>query len=203
MNLDLKKLLKKYNIQLSESTVSMILGAVVVLVVGVLAYNYFRMNRQPNVTPAEVSTEAPEQQSGNGEVGTPGASVALPTTHTVSTGENLWGIAEKYFSSGYNWVDIAGVNELRNPNFLEVGQKLTIPKVEIRQALGTGGPAVYPEVTDSRIEGNSYVVLKGDNLWTIAVRAYGDGFKWTEVAKANNLVNPDLIFSGNKLSIPR
>jgi nucleoid-associated protein YgaU len=40
-------------------------------------------------------------------------------------------------------------------------------------------------------------------LWTIAVRAYGDGYKWTEIAKANKLVNPNLIHPGNVFVLPR
>ncbi|PIZ97158.1 MAG: lectin, partial [Candidatus Levybacteria bacterium CG_4_10_14_0_2_um_filter_35_8] len=37
----------------------------------------------------------------------------------------------------------------------------------------------------------------------IAVRAYGDGYRWVDIARANGLENPDLIFSGNVLKIPR
>ncbi len=203
MQESLQKLLRQYNVKLSESTVSMVLGAVVVLVVGLLAYNYFKANQPAsNVTPAEVSTEAPATNE-SGEVNGARAAVALPTTHVVAAGENLWTISEKYFTSGYNYVDIAAVNGLKNANKLAVGQKLSIPKVMVRMPLGTGGPALYPVITDSRIEGASYTVLKGDNLWSIAVRAYGDGFKWVEVAKVNNLTNPNLIHAGNVLSIPR
>lgn len=195
--------LRKYDVVLSESTVSMILGALVVLVVGLLAYNYFRIQRETaNVTPAEVSTSA-DQNSDTGDINGAKMAVALPTSHTVADGESLWSIAQKYYNSGYNWVDIAAVNQLWNPNYVMVGQKLTIPKVEVRQVLGTGGPAIYPAVTDSRIEGASYVVMKGDDLWSIAIRAYGDGFKWVEIAKANNLFNPNLIHAGNSLAIPR
>jgi nucleoid-associated protein YgaU len=45
--------------------------------------------------------------------------------------------------------------------------------------------------------------VKGDSLWKIAVRAYGDGYKWVSIAKANKLVNPNLIHSGNVLTLPR
>ncbi len=199
----LQKFLRQYNVKVSESTVSMVLGAVVVLVVGLLAYNYFKANQQAqNVTPAEVSTEAPATND-TGELNQAKMAVALPATHTVAAGENLWSISEKYFASGYNYVDIAAVNDLKNPNWLEVGQKLTVPKVEVRMPLGRGGPALYPVITDSRVEGTSYTVIKGDSLWSIAVRAYGDGFKWGEIAKANKLTNPRLIHTGNVLSIPR
>lgn len=197
----LQKFLKQYDVKLPESTVSMVLGAVVVLVVGLLAYNYFRTNQSvADVTPAEVSTQA--ETPGTGELTGPTAAVALPTTHLVASGENLWTIAQKYYASGYNWVDIATVNQLRWPNYLQVGQKLTIPKVEVRKPLAMEAK-LYPVVTDSRIEGNSYTVVKGDNLWSIAVRAYGDGYKWTNIAQANKLTDANWIHPGNVLLLPR
>jgi len=200
---EINKFLKRYNVQLSDSAVSMILGAAVVLAVGLLAYNYFRVNREKtSVTPAELSTEAQQPAPANGDLTSPQTAVALPTTHTVLTGETLWTISEKYFASGFNYVDIAKANGLANPNLLMVGQKLSIPKVEVRKPLVMDAK-LYPVVTDSKIEGDSYIVARGDYLWSIAIRAYGDGFKWVEIAKANKLSNPDLIHSGLKLQLPR
>jgi len=40
-------------------------------------------------------------------------------------------------------------------------------------------------------------------LWKIAEREYGDGFKWVEIAKLNNLKNPDLIEKGQILKLPQ
>lgn len=60
-----------------------------------------------------------------------------------------------------------------------------------------------PATTIEQIKGNSYKVVSGDTLWDIAERAYGDGTKWVEIAHANNLVNPDLIHSGNVFKLPR
>ena len=53
------------------------------------------------------------------------------------------------------------------------------------------------------ISGNSYTIAKGDYLWSIALRAYGNGYKWVDIAKANKLTNPDIINVDNKLIIPR
>lgn len=192
----INKFLKGYGIELSEPAVSMILGALVVIIVAVLAYNYFRQGSMlPTGTP-------PVEESAEGELTGPGASVALPATHTVKEGEYLWQIAEKYYKSGYNFVDIVAVNNLANPDYLQVGQKLTIPKVEVRQPL-TVEAALAPAVTNSKITGDRYKVQKGDSLWSIAVRAYADGYKWVDVARANNLSNPDLIFSDTELKLPR
>ena len=47
-----------------------------------------------------------------------------------------------------------------------------------------------------------YTVKAGDNLWNIAELAYGSGFNAVDIAKINNLVNPDLITIGQKLVLP-
>lgn len=49
---------------------------------------------------------------------------------------------------------------------------------------------------------STYTVKKGDTLWDIAGTLYGDNFKWTEISRANKLVNPDLIYPGNIFTIP-
>jgi len=51
-------------------------------------------------------------------------------------------------------------------------------------------------------EENTYVVVKGDNLWKIAVKKYNDGYAWTKIAKENNLKNASIITVGQKLKMP-
>jgi nucleoid-associated protein YgaU len=192
---DLKEILKK--LKLSEQNISMVLGALVVIVIGVLIFNYFRgvgreeLTTEGQPTPGEVKLIEEE-----GKLVPEG----LPRTHQVQEGEHLWMIAEEYYGSGYNWVDIARENNLINPNRLLVGQELIIPKAEVIK------PVELPltEVGEA-ISGSEYLVEKSDNLWEIAVRAYGDGYQLTEIWHANeNLVkNPDIIQPGQVLSIPR
>lgn len=126
--------------------------------------------------------------------------------YTVVAGDNLWIISEKQYKSGYNWVDIARANKLSNPGMIAVGQKLTMPKVEQKVITVTTTPApaqatITPNST--KITADTYTVVKGDTLWTISVRAYGDGYQWTKISSANNLINPNVIHAGNKLKIPR
>jgi nucleoid-associated protein YgaU len=186
----LKNFLKK--LKLNESTISVILGVIVVLVIGALIFNYFRsvgQNKeegQPTQTVGEVKLVEEE-----GTLVPEG----LPMTYKVQAGDNLWKIAERYYSSGYNWVDITSENNLTNANYLLVDQELVLPKVAVRQPV--------EKIVEQSISSDEYTVVKGDNLWDIAVRAYQDGYQWVKIASENNLSNPDLIHPGNILTIPR
>ena len=42
----------------------------------------------------------------------------------------------------------------------------------------------------------SYTVKKGDTLWALAKKHLGDGKKYTDLAKLNNIQNPNLIYPG-------
>ena len=65
---------------------------------------------------------------------------------------------------------------------------------------------VISETTEEaplEVTGDTYTVQHGDNLWDIAVAAYGDGYRWTDIAEANDLVNPGVIHAGNVFTLPR
>ncbi len=48
----------------------------------------------------------------------------------------------------------------------------------------------------------TYTVKNNQGLWGIAEEVYGDGYKWTEIAKANNLKSPYVIKEGQELIMP-
>ena len=48
----------------------------------------------------------------------------------------------------------------------------------------------------------SYKIKSGDCLLNIAKKYYGDGSKYTLLASANGISNPNLIYAGNTLTIP-
>ena len=69
-----------------------------------------------------------------------------------------------------------------------------VGKVEAGALAGAGGK-----------EAEFVLIQSGDTLWGIAERAYGNGARYQEIFEANREVieNPDLIYPGQKIRIPR
>ena len=201
------KIANSQSFRIADSYLNLIVGIVVVVAIGALVIGLIRGRggQQPEqAEPEEIVSE---------EV------TILPAKHTVAAGEDLWKISDKYYKTGYNWVDIAKENNLVNPNAIGEGTELTIPNVtpkvvqeeQVAQAPTAVPtqpivePSPIPTLTPQAdaISGNTYTVAPGDHLWSIALRAYGDGYKWVDIARANKLVNPNIIHRGNVLTIPR
>ena len=66
---------------------------------------------------------------------------------------------------------------------------------------GAPDPTPAPTPTPSPSQ-TYYTVVPGDNLWNIATTFYGDGTRYPEIAAANGIENPSLIFPGQNLLIP-
>jgi nucleoid-associated protein YgaU len=77
---------------------------------------------------------------------------------------------------------------------LMAGNVEGVGKVEAGALAGAGGDSA-----------EFVLVEKGDSLWAIAERVYGSGARYTEIFAANREVieDPDLIFPGQKLRIPK
>ena len=172
-----------------DSYVSIALGLAVVLLVGAVIYNFF-VKKTPSggqtANPAASVTKENEVPAG------------LPAEHVVKEGDTLWSIAEKFYSSGYNWVDIKKANPNINPDVIEPGTKLIIPAAKPI----VPGQAIISSSTSETPKQTSYTVKQGDFLWEIAQGMYGNPYKWSDIARANKLENPNIIHTGNVLTLP-
>ncbi len=138
-------------------------------------------------------------------------------TYTVEEGESLWAISEEAYGSGYNWVDIVAANNLVNPDYVPAGTELTIPSVDPRRPeepaqpvaqaetpaeTGDTGETAGAQTGSSEPSVSEYTVKEGDTLWSIAEEVYGEGYAWTDIVNANNIINPDYVQAGTTLTMP-
>lgn len=177
-------------LQLNQSYLSLVLGLIIVFVAGLLVFNYLKKDPS-NIGPAQ-QTISETQADVTPE--------NLPGKYTVKEGDTLFTIAENYYKDGYQFSKIAETNKLASADVITAGQVLDIPKIEA--STGTGG-AINSTIWGEKIEGDSYTVLEGDWLSTIAGRAYGDVMAFDKIAKANSISDPDLIEPGTVLKLPR
>ncbi|WP_346899998.1 peptidoglycan-binding protein LysM [uncultured Roseibium sp.] len=93
-------------------------------------------------------------------------------------------------------VKIAGAaptQEAREKLILAAGNVLGISKVEEEISVSSSEP-----------EASFHTVEKGDTLWKVAEKAYGNGAKYQAIFEANKpmLSDPDKIYPGQVLRIP-
>lgn len=106
-----------------------------------------------------------------------------PLIHVVQPGENLFRIGLRY---GVTVDVLVAANGLSNANRIYVGQRLVIP---------TRGSASTPPAAAA----GTHVVQPGETLSLIAARY---GLTTQALASANGIVNPNRIYSGQRLVIP-
>ncbi len=97
--------------------------------------------------------------------------------YTVQKGDYLAKIAR---ALDLPWKWLADINNISDPNHIEVGQKLCV------------------KTADAPACSETYTVVKGDYLSKIA-RNYN--VSWRYLADINNLSNPNLLFAGQKLCV--
>ena len=109
--------------------------------------------------------------------------------HIVQRGENLFRIALRY---GVSVDAMVQANGLSNPNQIYAGQALVIPDGTSQ----TAAPA--PSASPAATAPVYHTVQRGETLASIA-RYYG--VDWQELARANNIANPNRILVGQRLTI--
>ncbi len=104
----------------------------------------------------------------------------------VRRGDSLWKLAEQYLGQGMRWRDLYRANPwILDPNHIEIGQQISLPH----------DAALSKPPTGIRVQ-------KGDSLWKIAQRDFGEGAAWTCIARANpEIRDTNLIFAGQELKL--
>lgn len=173
----------KFNWQ--ESYPSLILGAIIVVILGLLVANYISRKDKGEIDMGEQTVQTIEQAM----------APKAGAQYTVRQNDSLSKISETVYGSQDNWMAIAKANNIVNPNRILVGSKLQLPAKE----------AVAQEPTVTVV--TSYDVVAGDTYFTIAEKVYGNGSRWRDLDRANGMRrlpngNP-LVFAGTTIVVPR
>jgi LysM repeat protein len=176
--------------------------------VGYLIYRYMspgglQQAQGSTETPAEMETTAPgtptlspvaATATGEGDQTETPAPSPTPSgpriiTYEVQEGDTLVSIAVQF---GVGLADMNALNPLVTPEFLSVGDLLSIP------VQGESLASVTPAST-ALFDMLEYRVASGDTLAAIAARL---GSTVDAIVRENNLESPDQIFVGQVLRIP-
>jgi LysM repeat protein len=138
----------------------------------------------------------------------PPVATQIPSTYVIQPGDTLSNIARRFNTTV---AAIAQLNGIVNSNSIISGQRINVPGTT--PAPGTGGviivtprptvvvtstprPTVAPVGT---VVPTSYVIQPGDTLYRLSLRF---GVSITELIVANNITDPNRIFTGQRLVIP-
>lgn len=137
-----------------DSLISLGLGALVVVVSGILIYNYFSgqttnflqetqkannsasPSAQVAQNPASTGSAAPSSSAAPSKTPSATGTATLPAKHTVASGESFWKISERYYGTGYEWKRIAEANNMVGKS-LNPGAVIDIPRAELISATST------------------------------------------------------------------
>ena len=141
-----------------------------------------------------------------------GATVTAKTVYQNLINLNAKGLYVKY--EGVNSISNAIIEKLEteNTNAVNGGYSFSMDIKEIRIA---NSAYVAPKVQSTKKSGTQqvksnansnaryYVVKRGDCLWKIAKKYYGNGALYTKIYNANRdkIKNPNLIYTGQKFII--
>ena len=99
---------------------------------------------------------------------------------------------------------IEDVTETLREGDRDVGLTLTLREYKFKSALaalaGEGGSGTSAR-QDERVTPRTYTVKKGDTLWGVACRFYGDGTRWRELAVKNGVSDPKKLQIGKVLTL--
>ena len=146
------------------------------------------------MTPTPVAAGAPEPipQAESATIGlpTPADSKPVRATHMVEAGETITSIAPRY---GITIGDLARANPELNPDRIRAGQSILLPEHAWREPLPRDAPQ-RESAPDLR-----HRVEAGENLYRIGVRYQ---VTVAEIAEANGLADPFVVYPGQELRIP-
>ena len=177
---------------------------------------------EPPPPPPPPSPAAPPEDAIDGG----GADPEADREYTVASGDTLGAISLATLGTSRRAAELAAYNDMKVTTPLRVGMVLRIPPAAPAKpgrapapaggAPGTaslpppgGTPAAAPPAPPPaaprekpKEAARSHRVGKGDTLYALSRRYYGNGGRWSAIAEANGLSEGDPLVVGSSLRIP-
>ncbi|MBA7660883.1 hypothetical protein ES703_68889 [subsurface metagenome] len=100
-----------------------------------------------------------------------------------------------------------------------LGGRVSSPQIAEAPPAAAELPTAVPEEAEAEIEeiqaaekapaaekktptGVSYLIKRGDTLWDISSTYYRNPWLYPKIARANGIIDPDIIFAGKTIFIP-
>lgn len=162
----------------------------------------------------DMQDELSKLMSGDGK-GIMGTENLSPDDIKSIVGDNLTDVSNIWLSIKDQLTELNSIN--KNLNDLNAGQQkgndVNNPKYTTGATSAVIGhrdvtpylpPEQKPKPTPAKQSGikATHTVVRGDTLWDLAKKYYGDYYQWTKIQKANGNLNPYTIPVGKKLLIP-
>lgn len=120
-----------------------------------------------------------------------------PTAVMVEPGDTLRNIAKQFLGDGARWKEIYDLNivQIDAAGGLRAGMVLVLPPANAPTPVQPHQPLPV---------GQRHTIKKGDTLWALAERFYGDATRWREIQAANptKAADPRRLVPGQVLLIP-
>lgn len=204
--------------QWDDSLISLGLGALVVVVSGILLYNFFSTTSQDLLTDISANMQQTGQneesqvsstmtEEANVVVVTPEAQAMLPSPS--ATAVVIAQVTAKPAATATQ-APVAIVTSTPAPvaqvtvTPLPVAQ-VTSTLIPVAQATNNPAPSTVAAVSGNEYNTvrDNHTVSRGETLWALAERYYGNGFEWKQIAQANNISNARSLEVGTEIAIPR
>lgn len=96
---------------------------------------------------------------------------------------------------------IEDITETLREGDTDVGLTLTLREYKFKSALAALAGTDLTVRQDERVLPKTYTVKRGDTLWAIACRFYGDGTRWSDLAARNHIGDPKKLQVGKVLTL--
>jgi len=182
--------------------------------------------KQPTPPPVSIGERSTEPEKiDTPKPKPPKPATPKPKTYLVVSGDSLGSIAKKVYGpvEGNKRANVTKIFEanrtlLKSPDFINVGQKLVIPrlpKASVKKDKGLLSGSLFEKVksmgfkataegTPAKESGRFYTVAEGDSLWAISAKQLGSGVRYKEISQLNSDVLPseDDLRVGIRLRLP-